>query len=183
MMNVLGCLDVPTDGAYRLDGVDVGTLSDNALADLRNEKLGFVFQAFNLIPRTSAVRNVELPLVYAGRNSRRARAEAALERVGLGDRMHHLPAELSGGQQQRVAIARAIVTDPVMVLADERTGNLDSHATVEVMKLLVELNKAGRTVVLITHEDDVAQFTRRVVTLRDGRVVDDRAPRRRAAVA
>jgi putative ABC transport system ATP-binding protein len=183
MINILGCLDVPTDGTYRLDGVDVGTLSDNALADLRNEKLGFVFQAFNLIPRTSAVRNVELPLVYAGRNSRRARAEAALERVGLGDRMHHLPAELSGGQQQRVAIARAIVTDPVMVLADEPTGNLDSHATVEVMKLLVELNKAGRTVVLITHEDDVAQFTRRVVTLRDGRVVDDRAPRRRAAVA
>jgi putative ABC transport system ATP-binding protein len=183
MMNILGCLDVPTEGSYHLDGVDVGSLGDNALSDLRNQKLGFVFQAFNLIPRTSAVRNVELPMVYAGQGRRRARAVASLERVGLGERVDHMPSELSGGQQQRVAIARAIVTDPVMILADEPTGNLDSRSTTDVMRLLVELNAAGRTVVLITHEDEVAEFCRRVVTLRDGRVVSDRAPLRRAEVA
>jgi putative ABC transport system ATP-binding protein len=183
MMNILGCLDVPTEGNYRLDGTDVGTLNDNQLADIRNRKIGFVFQSFNLIPRTSAMRNVELPMVYGAQSDRRARSKAALEKVGLGSRIEHLPNELSGGQQQRVAIARAIVTDPVMILADEPTGNLDSHSTVEVMKLLVELNEAGRTVVLITHEDEVSAFAKRVVTLRDGEVVSDRAPRRRTLVA
>ena len=179
MMNILGCLDVPTSGSYRLDGIDVSGLRDNKLAEIRNTRIGFVFQSFNLIPRTSALRNVELPLVYAGRRSdRRKRAMAALERVGLGERAHHMPNELSGGQQQRVAIARALVTDPAMILADEPTGALDSTSTDDVMKLLVELNEAGRTVVLITHEDDVAAFATRVVRLDDGRIVSD-APHRR----
>ncbi|OLT15194.1 ABC transporter [Pseudonocardia sp. CNS-139] len=175
MMNILGCLDVPTEGTYRLGGVDVGRLRDNRLADLRNKEIGFVFQAFNLIPRTTAVRNVELPLVYAGvpRRERRARAAAALERVGLGERVRHMPNELSGGQQQRVAIARALVTEPTMILADEPTGNLDSTSTVEIMQLLVELNATGRTVVLITHEDEVAAFAKRVVRLHDGRIASD----------
>jgi len=182
MMNVLGCLDVPTDGTYKLDGVDVGTLSDNQLAEIRNRKIGFVFQSFNLIPRTTAVRNVELPMVYAGIASRRDHATAALERVGLGNRAKHMPNELSGGQQQRVAIARAIVTDPVMILADEPTGNLDSHSTIEIMKLLVELNESGRTVILITHETEVANFAKRIITLRDGQVISDRAPENRTLV-
>ncbi|ALE75072.1 ABC transporter [Pseudonocardia sp. EC080610-09] len=175
MMNILGCLDVPTDGHYRLDGEDVVGLRENRLADLRNRRIGFVFQSFNLIPRTSAARNVELPLVYAGagRRARRDRALAALSRVGLGDRGDSMPNELSGGQQQRVAIARALVTEPSMILADEPTGNLDTRSTVEVMELLVELNEAGRTVVLITHEDEVAEFARRVVRLRDGRITSD----------
>jgi len=176
MMNTLGCLDVPTDGSYKLDGVDVGTLDDNALAEIRNRKIGFIFQSFNLIPRTSALRNVELPMVYAGVKNRRDRALEALDRVGLAQRAEHQPNELSGGQQQRVAVARAIVTDPLMILADEPTGNLDSHSTVEVMKLLTELNEAGRTIVVITHEDEVAEFAHRVIRLRDGRVVSDAAP-------
>jgi putative ABC transport system ATP-binding protein len=182
MMNILGCLDIPTDGTYRLDGVDVSSLRDNQLAEIRNRKIGFVFQAFNLIPRTSAVRNVELPMVYAGIGNRRAKATDALERVGLGARAKHLPNELSGGQQQRVAIARAIVTDPVMILADEPTGNLDTASTVEIMKLLTELNDSGRTVVLITHEDEVAAFAKRVVTLRDGQVIRDEVQRNRTEV-
>jgi putative ABC transport system ATP-binding protein len=175
MMNILGCLDVPTDGRYRLDGIDVGRLRDNRLADIRNTRIGFVFQSFNLIPRTSAARNVELPMIYSGTGvrARRARARAALERVGLGDRSQHMPNELSGGQQQRVAIARALVTEPAMILADEPTGNLDTASTVEIMRLLVELNEAGRTVVLITHEPEVAAFAKRVVRLRDGRIVED----------
>jgi putative ABC transport system ATP-binding protein len=175
MMNILGCLDVPTEGRYRLDGVDVGRLGDNRLADIRNRSIGFVFQSFNLIPRTSAARNVELPLVYSGtpRKARRARATKALERVGLADRVQHMPNELSGGQQQRVAIARALVTDPTMILADEPTGNLDSTSTLEIMQLVVELNDTGRTIVLITHEEDVARFAKRVVRLHDGRVVSD----------
>jgi putative ABC transport system ATP-binding protein len=175
MMNILGCLDVPTDGRYRLDGIDVGRLRDNRLADIRNTRIGFVFQSFNLIPRTSAARNVELPMIYSGTGvrARRARARAALERVGLGDRSQHMPNELSGGQQQRVAIARALVTEPAMILADEPTGNLDTASTVEIMQLLVELNDAGRTVVLITHEPEVAAFAKRVVRLRDGRIVED----------
>jgi putative ABC transport system ATP-binding protein len=175
MMNILGCLDVPTDGRYRLDGIDVGRLRDNRLADIRNTRIGFVFQSFNLIPRTSAARNVELPMIYSGTGvrARRARARAALERVGLGDRSQHMPNELSGGQQQRVAIARALVTEPAMILADEPTGNLDTASTVEIMRLLVELNHAGRTVVLITHEPEVAAFAKRVVRLRDGRIVED----------
>jgi putative ABC transport system ATP-binding protein len=183
MMNILGCLDVPTEGEYRLDGVLVNSLSDNQLADVRNRKIGFVFQSFNLIPRTSALRNVELPMVYGDVGNRRTKAVTALERVGLGNRVHHMPNELSGGQQQRVAIARAIVTDPVMILADEPTGALDSQSTLEVMKLLVELNDTGRTVVIITHEDEVASFAKRVITLRDGRVASDRSPEDRTLVA
>jgi putative ABC transport system ATP-binding protein len=175
MMNILGCLDVPTSGQYLLDGIDVGRLNDNRLADIRNTRIGFVFQAFNLIPRTSALRNVELPLVYAGvrGRDRHARARAALDRVGLADRTGHRPNELSGGQQQRVAIARALVTEPAMILADEPTGNLDSKSTGESMRLLTELNDAGRTVVLITHEEEVAAFAKRVVRLHDGRIASD----------
>jgi putative ABC transport system ATP-binding protein len=179
MMNIIGCLDVPTSGSYRLDGVDVTRLSDNKLAAIRNRRIGFVFQLFNLLPRTSAQRNVELPLVYAGEGNRAARARAALDQVGLGARAGHMPNELSGGQQQRVAIARALVTDPAMILADEPTGALDSVSTDDVMKLLVELNEAGRTVVIITHENDVAQFAGRVVQLSDGRIISDTAQQRR----
>jgi putative ABC transport system ATP-binding protein len=173
MMNILGCLDVPSSGRYRLDGIDVSKLRDNKLADIRNTRIGFVFQSFNLIARTSAARNVELPLIYAGVRNRRGRALAALERVGLGERANHMPNELSGGQQQRVAVARALVTDPAMILADEPTGNLDTTSTVEIMRLLVELNDAGRTVVLITHEPEVAEFAKRVIELRDGKIVRD----------
>jgi putative ABC transport system ATP-binding protein len=182
MMNILGCLDIPTDGTYKLDGVDVSGLNDNQLSEIRNRKIGFVFQSFNLIPRTSAVRNVELPMVYAGTGNRRAKAVEALEKVGLGQRAKHMPSELSGGQQQRVAIARAIVTNPVMILADEPTGNLDSASTAEIMRLLVELNKTGRTVVLITHENEVASYAKRVITLRDGRIVSDRTQGNRTPV-
>jgi putative ABC transport system ATP-binding protein len=183
LMNILGCLDLPTCGRYLLDGVDVRGMVRDELADVRNRKIGFVFQSFNLIPRTSALANVELPMVYAGmaRRRRRARAEKALARVGLGDRMHHLPSELSGGQQQRVAVARAIVTNPAILLADEPTGNLDTTATTEVMGVFTQLNAEGRTVVLITHEDDVAAYAKRVIRLRDGQIVEDR--RHDAAIA
>ncbi|MGQ0576476.1 MAG: ABC transporter ATP-binding protein [Pseudonocardia sp.] len=177
MMNILGCLDTPTDGRYVLDGVDVVRLRDRELAEIRNRKIGFVFQSFNLIPRTSAIRNVELPLVYAGVRARRDRALRALEQVGLGHRIGHRPNELSGGQQQRVAVARALVTDPAMILADEPTGNLDSASSVEILRLLVELNAAGRTIVVITHEDEIAAFAKRVIRLRDGVVVSDERPR------
>jgi putative ABC transport system ATP-binding protein len=174
MMNILGCLDVPSSGRYSLDGIDVSKLRDNKLASIRNTRIGFVFQSFNLIARTSALRNVELPLVYSGdRANRRERARSALERVGLGERASHMPNELSGGEQQRVAVARALVTNPAIILADEPTGNLDTTSTVEIMRLLTELNDAGRTVVLITHEPEVAEFAKRVIELRDGHIVRD----------
>jgi putative ABC transport system ATP-binding protein len=186
LMNILGCLDVPSDGTYVLDGTRVDGLSKNALADLRNQKLGFVFQGFNLLARTSAIDNVELPLLYdrtgKKRDTRKLAAEA-LARVGLADRLDHQPSELSGGQQQRVAIARALVTSPTLLLADEPTGNLDSRMTVEVMALFQELNDQGITVVLVTHEPEVAQYAKRVVEVRDGRILRDHpvANRRRAA--
>ena len=177
LMNILGCLDVPSSGRYEIDGADAGHLDEDDLADLRNRKIGFVFQGFNLVPRTSALANVELPLAYAGlsRNERRRRAEAALASVGMSDRRLHTPAELSGGQQQRVAIARAIVTNPALILADEPTGNLDSHSTNDILAIFARLNDEGHTVVLITHEPDVAAQARRVIRLSDGQVVDDRS--------
>ena len=179
LMNILGCLDIPTSGRYLLDGTDVARLSDNRLAKIRSRKIGFVFQSFNLVPRTSAVRNVELPLVYAGVRARRNPARIALERVGLADRQKHLPNELSGGQQQRVAIARALINDPALLLADEPTGNLDTASSAEILKILSELNDAGRTVVIITHEEEVSRFAKRIVRMRDGRIVSDQVQRNR----
>jgi putative ABC transport system ATP-binding protein len=174
LMNVVGCLDQPTEGRYILDGYDVSDLNDDQLAWIRNRKIGFVFQSFNLIPRASALHNVEMPLIYAGDNHQRSeRALASLESVGLLDRAHHLPNELSGGQQQRVAIARALVTDPAILLADEPTGNLDTESSLEIMRLLRDLNQQGRTIALITHEADIANFASRVVRLRDGAIVSD----------
>lgn len=175
LMNILGCLDEPTSGRYLLDGVDVSKLQDFQLAEIRNHKVGFVFQSFNLVPRTTALANVELPMVYGGvkRAEREERARAALEVVGLGDRCNHLPSELSGGQQQRVAIARAISTDPAIILADEPTGALDSTSTGQVLDIFDRLHDEGRTVILITHEHDVAARARRVIHLRDGLIVDD----------
>jgi len=175
LMNMLGCLDQPTSGRYLLDGVDVKDMDEDEQSDLRNRKIGFVFQAFNLVPRTSALANVELPLSYAGvsRGERRRRATDALKAVGMGARLDHLPSELSGGQQQRVAVARAIVTNPSLILADEPTGNLDSRSTHDVLRIFETLNAEGRTVVLITHEDDVAERARRVIRLADGRILSD----------
>ena len=176
LMNMLGCLDTPTAGSYWLDGTQVDGLNRNQLADLRNEKLGFVFQGFNLLARTSALDNVELPLLYDRKHrwkTTKELAARALQRVGLGDRMDHHPSELSGGQQQRVAIARALVTEPTLLLADEPTGNLDSHMTVEIMALFQELNEQGITIVMVTHEPDVAQYCKRIVEVRDGRIKRD----------
>jgi len=176
LMNLLGCLDTPTSGSYTLDGVRVDGLGKNELAAIRNQKLGFVFQGFNLLARTSAVENVELPMLYdrSGRiRDTRALAVAALERVGLGSRLDHQPSELSGGEQQRVAIARALVTEPALLLADEPTGNLDTHTTIEVMALFQQLNEQGITIVLVTHEPEVAVYATRVVQLRDGRICRD----------
>jgi putative ABC transport system ATP-binding protein len=176
LMNIIGCLDAPSRGRYRLDGVDTRRLDERRQAMIRNRKIGFIFQSFNLIPRTSALANVELPLAYAGVKGpqRRALAIAALERVGLADRVGHIPSQLSGGQQQRVAIARAIVTEPVLLLADEPTGALDSHSTAEVLDLFDELSASGRTIVVITHEEEVAAHAKRVLRMRDGLIMSDR---------
>ncbi len=175
LMNLLGCLDTPSTGSYILNGVAVQELDDSELAAIRNKEIGFVFQTFNLLARTDALHNVELPLIYAGlsRTERRERARKALEKVGLGQRMHHQPNELSGGQRQRVAIARALVNDPSILLADEPTGNLDSATSEEIMALFDELHQAGNTVVLVTHEADIAGHAWRRVTLRDGKVISD----------
>ena len=175
MMNILGCLDRPTEGSYMLDGLEVATMTDDELAVTRNKKIGFVFQNFNLLARMNAHQNVALPLVYAGvpKDERDRRAADALAMVGLGERMHHLPNELSGGQRQRVAIARALVNDPTIIMADEPTGNLDSKSSVEVMDIFKNLNSLGRTIILVTHEPDIAEFARRVVHVRDGLIVRD----------
>jgi putative ABC transport system ATP-binding protein len=176
MMNLLGCLDTPSGGEYWLNGQEVSRLSDDELARVRNREIGFVFQTFNLLPRASALHNVELPLVYAGARARdrRERAVTALERVGLGHRMQHRPNELSGGQRQRVAIARALVNQPSILLADEPTGNLDSVTSEEIMAVFADLHAAGQTVIMVTHESDIARHAQRVVELRDGRVASDR---------
>jgi putative ABC transport system ATP-binding protein len=185
LMHILGCLDAPTSGTYRLDGHMVRDIPEDDLSDLRNRRIGFVFQSFNLVPRTTALANVELPLAYAGvpRPRRRAAALAALDAVGVADRAGHMPSELSGGQQQRVAVARALVTNPSLILADEPTGNLDSRSTDEVLAIFERLNREGRTVVLITHEPDVAERARRVIRLGDGRVLEDRVAATAAGAA
>ena len=180
-MNLLGCLDTPTSGQYRLDGLDVSRMGGDALARVRNEKIGFVFQTFNLLPRTTALENVELPLLYSAAlpRDREARARAKLAAVGLSEREHHHPAQLSGGQQQRVAIARALINDPVLILADEPTGALDSRTSVEIMALFQDLNREGITVVVVTHEADIARYAGRVLTFRDGHVTRDEPVRDR----
>jgi putative ABC transport system ATP-binding protein len=176
LMNILGCLDVPTGGTYTLEGIDVSTLGENRLAEIRNSKIGFVFQNFNLIPRTTALENVLLPLFYRGipSHDQKALALRALERVGLADRQRHHPAQLSGGQQQRAAIARALVTNPSIILADEPTGNLDSQSSQEIMDVLTRLNGEGITIILVTHEADIARYARRTILMKDGMVLADR---------
>ena len=174
LMNILGCLDTPSYGDYVLDGRSVGTLSDSELAEIRNQKIGFVFQSFNMLPRTSAMGNVQLPMLYGGGKQRRLRARQALERVGLGHRLNHKPTELSGGEQQRVSIARALVTNPRIILADEPTGNLDSNTSHEILNLLDELNRTeGVLVIVVTHEADIAARCRRVITMKDGKLIKD----------
>ena len=175
LMNIIGCLDVPTEGSYVLDSKDVSQLNDDELAEIRNRKIGFVFQTFNLLPRADALHNVELPLIYSGlpRAKRREMAESALNKVGLGDRMHHKPNELSGGQRQRVAIARALVNNPAIILADEPTGNLDSNTGEEIMEIFEQLHSAGNTIILITHEEYIANHSNRVVRLLDGLIQSD----------
>ena len=175
MMNVLGCLDKPTSGTYILDGIDISKTPDSKLSEIRNKKIGFVFQSFNLLPKLSSLENVELPMVYAGVDAatRKERAMAALKRVGLEKRVHHKPNELSGGQRQRVAIARALVNNPSIILADEPTGNLDSKSTFEIIGIFQQLNAEGATIVMVTHEPDVAVYTKRIVTFRDGLAISD----------
>ena len=175
LMNLLGCLDTPTSGSYELNGTDVSSLNDNALAEIRNSEIGFVFQTFNLLPRSTALENVALPLVYAGlsKEERLSRAAEVLEQVGLADRMDHRPNQLSGGQRQRVAVARALVNKPALILADEPTGNLDSKTSIEIMKLFDDIQAAGNTVVLVTHEEDIAQHAKRVIRLVDGNIDSD----------
>jgi len=170
LMNIIGCLDRPTSGKYRLEGIEVDSLNDNQLAEIRNKKIGFVFQSFNLLPRVTALANVELPLGYAGAGNRRQRAQQLLESVGLGHRVNHTPAELAGGEQQRVAIARALVNNPALILADEPTGNLDTQTSNEIMLIFKRLNKQGMTIVLVTHEPDIAAYTERTIRVRDGQL-------------
>ncbi|EAT58652.1 ABC transporter related [Chlorobium ferrooxidans DSM 13031] len=176
LMNIIGCLDTPTSGIYELNGQQVAEMDDDELARIRNREIGFVFQTFNLLPRLNCLRNVELPLIYAGVSpeEREARAREALQRVGLGDRITHKPAELSGGQIQRVAIARALINKPSIILADEPTGNLDTATSHEIMKIFGELSEAGNTIILITHEEDIARYTRRIIRLRDGKIESDK---------
>ncbi|HEY7369135.1 MAG TPA: ABC transporter ATP-binding protein [Thermoanaerobaculia bacterium] len=176
LMNLVGCLDTPSSGSYVLNGKEVGRMTDDELAAIRNQEIGFVFQTFNLLPRTTALHQVELPLVYGGisKRDRRDRAIKALQAVGLGDRMQHQPSEMSGGQRQRVAIARALINNPSILLADEPTGNLDSQTGIEIMALFDELNRTGNTIILVTHEEDIAAHARRIVRLRDGKVLSDR---------
>jgi len=173
LMHVLGCLDSPDSGSYHLSGEDVARLSSDRLAEIRNRRIGFVFQTFNLLPRMTALENVELPLLYAGRRDAKGPAAAALEKVGLGDRMHHAPSQLSGGQRQRVAIARALVTNPAMILADEPTGNLDTRMGEEILRLMGDLNAEGRTILIVTHEPEIAKRCRRQIFLRNGKIVPE----------
>jgi putative ABC transport system ATP-binding protein len=186
MLNIIGCLDRPTEGSYNLDGVSVGEMTRNERAAIRNRKVGFVFQSYNLLARTSALENVELPLMYNARikaKERRERAVAALEAVGLNDRMHHMPNQLSGGQQQRVAIARSLVNDPVVILADEATGNLDTRTSFEIMSLFQELNRKGKTIVFVTHETDIARCATRSVVFRDGHIIREEEVKNRLDAA
>lgn len=175
LMNILGCMDRRFEGTYLLDGISIEEQGENELSRIRNKKIGFVFQAFQLIPRTSALKNVEIPMIYAGMKGekRRKKAEALLEKVGLGERIHHMPNELSGGQKQRVAIARALANDPAILLADEPTGNLDTKASHEIMEFFTKLNEEGATVVVVTHEEDIAQYTKRIVRFQDGQIISD----------
>jgi len=170
LMNIMGCLDKPTSGQYRLEEIEVSKLSDNKLAEIRNKKIGFVFQSFNLLPRTTALANVELPLIYGGARNRRQRVLQALESVGLAHRSHHKPSELAGGEQQRVAIARALINNPALILADEPTGNLDTQTSREIMLIFQKLNDQGMTIVLVTHERDITAYTQRTIEMRDGKI-------------